>query len=235
MPRDGDSPYILCASGRRVPLAVRRDRRARRYTLRLEPQDGSVTLVLPKRAPLGEALRFAQRKAGWVERQIESLPERVPFEPGAVIPVLGEAHVIRHCPEARRGTWREDGEILVSGFGDHVARRVADHLKREAREEIGRRAHDKAARLDCRVLRIGVRDTRSRWGSCSSDGALSFSWRLILAPEPVLDYVVAHEVSHLVHMDHGARFWSLVATLTDQVEAPRRWLKRHGGGLHRYG
>lgn len=218
-----------------MPLTVRRDRRARRYSLRLEPKDGSLTLVLPERASLSEALRFAQRKAGWVERQIVGLPPRIPFAADAVVPVLGEDHVIRHRPEARRGTWREDGEILVSGLADYLPRRVTDYLKREARTEIMRRAEAKAALIDRRVAKVGVRDTRSRWGSCSSDGRLSFSWRLILAPEPVLDYVVAHEVGHLVHMDHSQRFWSLVATLTDEVEGPRRWLKRHGAALHRYG
>ena len=235
MHRDGDTPHILCPSGREVALTLRRDRRARRYTLRVEPHDGTITLVLPSSAPLGEALRFAKGKARWIERQVSGLLPRVPFLPGAVVPVLGEDHVIRHAPEARRGTWRADGEILVSGFADYVPRRVADYLKREAREALTPRAHDKAARIGCQVARVSLRDTRSRWGSCSSEGRLNFCWRLILAPEPVLDYVVAHEVAHLVHMNHGPRFWSLVETLTEDVGSACRWLKRHGGALHRYG
>jgi hypothetical protein len=148
---------------------------------------------------------------------------------------LGQPHVIVHDPAARRGVWRDAGVIRVSGFAEHLPRRVRDFLKREARAMLTERAHDKAGRLDRPIARISLRDTRSRWGSCSSDGGLSFSWRLILAPEEVLDYVVAHEVAHLMHHDHGAKFWALVTDLTPSVDAPRQWLRAHGPELHRYG
>lgn len=235
MPLNAEVPHILCPSGRELPLDLRRDKRARRITLRLEPAEGLFTLVVPRGASLAEALNFAQHKARWMERQLAALPPRVPFEPGAVLPLLGEDHVIRHLPEARRGTWREAGEIRVSGFLDYLPRRVADFLKREAREEIGRRAQEKAARIERPIARLSVRDTRSRWGSCNSDGCLNFSWRLILTPEPVLDYVVAHEVAHLKHLHHGPRFWSLVGKLTDEMDGARRWLHVNGNSLHRYG
>jgi predicted metal-dependent hydrolase len=112
---------------------------------------------------------------------------------------------------------------------------VTDFLRHEARRELSARAGEKAQRIARRPGRISIRDTQSRWGSCSSDGDISFSWRLILAPEPVLDYVVAHEVSHLVHLDHGPRFWALVEKLAAEVAGPRRWLRRNGGALLRYG
>jgi len=128
-----------------------------------------------------------------------------------------------------------EGTICVSGRAEHLARRVRDWLKREARAVLTDEALAKAARLGHAVKRIGVRDTRSLWGSCAASGAISFCWRLILAPDFVRDYVVAHEVAHLVEKNHGLRFWRLVATLTDEMAAARAWLKRHGEALHRLG
>ena len=123
----------------------------------------------------------------------------------------------------------------MRGGPDHVARRVRDHLVRFARQELARRARIHAARIGRTVNRITVRDTKSRWGSCSASGSLSFSWRLILAPEPVLDYVVAHEVAHLVEMNHSARFWKLVRTMVADPASQRAWLKRHRAELLSYG
>jgi hypothetical protein len=128
-----------------------------------------------------------------------------------------------------------DCEIRVRGAPEHVARRVKDHLVRLARAELGRRARLYAQEIGRPITRVGVRDTKSRWGSCSAKGALSFSWRLVLAPEPVVDYVVAHEVAHLAEMNHGPRFWRLVRTLTPDCATQRAWLKRHRSGLFAYG
>ena len=232
-------PKILKLEGIEAPLVVRRNPRARRLTLRLDQASGAPQLSLPRGVPLSEGLDFARSRSGWLLAQLESLPPRVAFAEGARVPYLGEPQVIRHAPWARRGVWREAGAIWVSGFAEHLARRVTDFLRHEARRELTARAGDKAARLGRRPARrlgrISIRDTQSRWGSCSSDGDISFSWRLILAPEPVLDYVVAHEVAHLVHLNHGARFWALVDGLTAEVAGPKRWLRRNGGALLRYG
>ena len=158
-----------------------------------------------------------------------------------MLPVLGREHRVRHCPAQRGSVWVEQcdpeshPEIRVSGGAAHVSRRVTDWLKRQARAEIGNRARAYASRLDRRVARISIRDTSSRWGSCSSRASLSFSWRLILAPEAVLDYVCAHEAAHLVEMNHSPAFWRHVAALVGDWEPPRRWLKHNGGLLHRYG
>ena len=180
-------------------------------------------------------LDFARRKADWLIAQIDARPPRVPFAEGAVVPVLGVDHVIRHRPGARRGAWREDGTIFVSGFAEHMARRVTDLLKAEAQSEIAPRARAKAAIVKREIRRIGIRHMTSRWGSCGSDGALCFCWRLILAPEAVLDYVVAHEVAHLRYMNHGPRFWALVARLTPDAKGAQAWLKAHGDTLLAYG
>ncbi len=124
----------------------------------------------------------------------------------------------------------------MTGQPAHTERRVRDFLKAEARRQIVERAQAKAAIAGRKIRRISLRDTRSRWGSCASGGNLNFSWRLVLAPDGVLDYVVAHEVAHLVHMNHSPAFWQTVATLTDaDVKAQRAWLRRHGNGLFAYG
>ena len=226
---------VLELSSGPVPLDVVRNPRARRLSLRVDPASGHPRLVLPSHTALAEGLRFVRRNSAWLERQLAAVPVRIPFEDGREIPVLGSDHVICHLPAARRGVWRDQGTIWVSGQGAHLARRVQDYLKREARREISARAHGKARAIERPIRRIVLRDTRTRWGSCSADGALNFCWRLIMAPEAVLDYVVAHEVAHLVHMNHSRRFWALVGRLTAKTAGPRSWLREHGHQLHRYG
>jgi len=228
-------PKILRFGDREVEIWLRRNRRSRRLILSLEAADGAFRLTLPQGASVAQGLEFAAQKRRWMLARLDELPARVPFTPGAIVPFLGEPHLIVHEPLARRGVWRENGAIYACGFAEHVARRVADHLKSEARAMLLPRAYDKARRIERPVARIGLRDPRTRWGSCSSDGTISLSWRLILAPEVVLDYVVAHEVAHLVHQDHSRAFWRLVVELTPSVAGPQRWLKTHGPELHRYG
>jgi len=235
MAGENKDPRILRVDDREIPLVVSRHPRARHMTLRLDGTTGDVQLVLPQRTALAEGLDFAEERADWLLDQIEALPERVPFEAGAVIPVLGRDHVIAHHPQARRGVWQADGTLWVSGQAEHIARRVNDYLRAVARREIAARACAKAARIESRVRRITLRDMKSRWGSCSTDGRLCFSWRLVLSPEFVLDYVVAHEVAHLREMNHGRRFWRLTAQLTCEIERARAWLGDNGDGLLRYG
>jgi predicted metal-dependent hydrolase len=235
MPLRLDAPRSLRLASREVPLEVSRHPRARRITLRLNQSGDGVRLVLPRRTPVQEAVAFAERNAGWILKHLERVPARIPFADGAVIPVLGEDHVIVHDGSARCGVSRDGRVIRVSGLAEHLPRRVTDFLKREARAEIGLRARDKAARIERSVGRLSLRDTRSRWGSCNSDGDLNFSWRLILAPEHVLDYVVAHEVAHMVHLNHSARFWKLTGTLCQDMARAKAWLERHGAQLWRYG
>ena len=207
-------------------------------TLRVDAKTGGVQLTLPRGASRRDGLDFAERHRDWLLRRLADLPPAVPFLDGVEIPYLGAPHLIRHAPEARRGVWREAGEIVVSGGAEFVPRRVTDFLKREAKREIQGRAQAKAELLPAKartLRRVTLRDTRSRWGSCAHSGDLSFSWRLILAPDPVLDYVVAHEVAHLAEMNHGPAFWRLVGRLADAVAEPKAWLRREGAGLHRYG
>jgi predicted metal-dependent hydrolase len=220
-----------------VPLEFRRSARARRISLRLDQAKGRVVLTAPAAVARRHALDFLVRHEGWLKARIAQLPTALPFAHGASIPVLGVPHLIRGDSTRLRGLpSREAGVIIVPGAPEHLPRRVTDFLKTEAKREIAQRAHTKAAIIGRPVKAITLRDTRSRWGSCSGAGRLAFSWRLILAPEFVLDYVVAHEVAHLKEMNHGIRFWRLCATLTDaDPKAARAWLRRHGSGLHAYG
>jgi predicted metal-dependent hydrolase len=130
--------------------------------------------------------------------------------------------------------WIDNEVIRVSGRDEHAARRVLDFMKREARLILEHRSRDYASRIGAKVTRVAVRDPASRWGSCAVSGAISYSWRLIFAPDFVLDYVVAHEVAHLREMNHGPRFWKLVRQLAPDIETPQTWLRQHGIALHRY-
>jgi predicted metal-dependent hydrolase len=219
-----------------APLTIRVNPRARRLLLRIDPMARTVELVLPRDVPAEHGLRFLAAQRGWIAARLAALPPPMPFVEGAVVPVLGVPHRIRQesdplaPPVAIAG-----GEIRVKGAAEHIARRVRDHLVRLARQELSRRARLYAARIGRPVARVAVRDTRSRWGSCSASGSLSFSWRLVLAPEMVIDYVVAHEVAHLAEMNHGPRFWRLLRTLEPDDATPRAWLRRHRSRLMSYG
>jgi predicted metal-dependent hydrolase len=229
---------MLALAEREVPLRVRESARARRITVRIDAGADSVELVLPRRVSLAAGLRFLDARRDWLAAHLAEMPEHVAFADGAIVPVLGTPHRIRHLGERVTGARTvtiADGEIRVVGAAPHVARRVRDHLIALARHELSRRARALAARIDRRVARISVRDTRSRWGSCSASGVLAFSWRLILAPEAVLDYVVAHEVAHLAEMNHGPRFWRVVEMLSPGSARQRGWLSRNRARLLRYG
>ncbi len=218
-----------------LELVLRVNPRARRVLLKIDAMAGGAVLVCPTPAARYRALAFAQRNAAWVRRRLAQAPEAIPFADGATLPLLGRPCLVRHDPRGWRGVERVVDEIRVGGRREHLSRRLEDWLRREARDELAARAETMAARLDLRPGRVTARDPRTRWGSCSSRGALSFSWRLILAPEAVLDYVVAHEVAHLREANHGPDFWALVARLHDDVPGARAWLKANGAGLHRYG
>jgi hypothetical protein len=224
-----------CVTVGELSVRVRAASRAKRVTLRVDGRSGEAVLVAPPQVPAADLERFVARHRDWLAARLAALPARIAFADGAMVPYLGTPHRVCHDPQAGRPVIRADGEFRVSGRPEHLARRLRDHLAEEARRELAGRAAEVAARLGERVRHVGVRDTRSRWGSCSAEGSLSFCWRLILAPAFVVDYVVAHEVAHLREMNHSHRFWALVAELTPHAEQAKAWLKRNGAGLHRYG
>jgi predicted metal-dependent hydrolase len=192
-------------------------------------------MVHPKGVARRDLLAFAQEKQAWIASRLDALPAAIPFIDGAEIPLQGVMHRISHQPTARRGVWAEDGMLYVSGQAEYVNRRLRDYLRKQAEAVITPQALTLAQRLGRPVGRLSFRDGRSRWGSCSARGDLSFSWRLILAPPEVLTYVVAHEVAHLAEMNHSPQFWAVVAQLAGDVSVQKRWLKENGSALHLYG
>ncbi len=204
--------------------------------LRIAATGEAVELVVPRRGSRSEALRFLEANRPWVEKRLAALPPRTVFVDGAAVPVLDIPHVIRHVGGRGRGpAWIEAGEIRVAGSIDFLPRRVRDFLRDLAKRELTERSHRLAESIGQKVRRVSVRDTTTRWGSCARTGNLSFSWRLIFVPEAVLDYVVAHEVAHLVEMNHSARFWRVVERLHPEPKAQRLWLHRHRARLLRIG
>jgi predicted metal-dependent hydrolase len=221
-------------------VRMRRHRQARRYTLRIDATSRQVVLTIPPRGSVKEARDFAQKHGGWIAARLKRLPEAAPFAHGIQLPLRGVAHRVAHRRVARGTVWTETDErgqrlICVAGELPHVDRRVGDFLKREARRDLEAASRRHAAKLGVTIKRISVRDQSSRWGSCSNTGVLSFSWRLILAPSFVLDYLAAHEVAHLIELNHSPRFWRLVGRLYPDVERAKIWLDVHGTDLHRYG
>ena len=221
-------------------VRMRRHRQARRYTLRIQSATREVVLTIPPRGTLQEAREFAQKHGGWIAARLGRLPKAAPFVDGTVVPLRGMPHRIAHRPALRGTVWAEaaaDGERLlcVAGGAPHIDRRISDFLRREAKQDLEAASRAFAGKLGVGVKRIAVRDQTSRWGSCSTTGVLSFSWRLILAPSMVLNYLAAHEVAHLVEMNHSARFWRLVQLLCPDHERAKTWLDVHGTDLHRYG
>jgi predicted metal-dependent hydrolase len=221
-------------------VRLRRHRQARRYTLRIAAPTREVILTIPPRGTLKEAREFAQKHGGWIAARLGRLPEAVRFAEGVLVPLRGTPHRIEHRPGARGTVWVETDSaqrplLCVAGEAPHVDRRIGDFLRREAKRDLEAASHRFAAALAVSVKRVAVRDQASRWGSCSSTGVLSFSWRLILAPAFVLEYLAAHEVAHLAEMNHSARFWRLVQRLCPDHQRAKVWLDVHGGDLHRYG
>jgi predicted metal-dependent hydrolase len=226
--------------GQRHTVTLRQNPRARRVLLRFDMTAQSFTLTVPPRFPLSRALEFLGAHHGWMLTSLagpaaRQAAERVPFVPGAEIPIQGEACVIQHDPEGLRQPRHEERILWVGGPANRVPLRVKAWLHGEAARRLSSAAEAYAFQLGKSVTSVTVRDTKSRWGSCTAKGSLNFSWRLIFAPAAVLDYVAAHEAAHLVELNHSARFWALVARLHPDPDAAQHWLKTHGTGLHRYG
>lgn len=211
----------------------RRNARARRVSLRIDPTEGMVVVTLPPRAGKRAGMALLMTHADWVSDRLARLPDALRFADGETIPFCGAPVVIRHVPRARGGAWFTDGALHVTGAPEFLCRRVTDFLRAEARRRFTALVIGKTALASLRARRVTVKDTRSRWGSCAPDGSIALCWRLIMAPDFVQDYVVSHEVAHLRHMNHGARFWDLVERLTPHTEAAMTWLRTDGARLQR--
>lgn len=215
-----------------VAVHLRRSARAKRISLRVSRLDGKVTLTLPNKVPEPEGMAFAAQKRDWIRKQLADRPGVVEVGLGVSIPFQGE--LLDIVEGSGKGLRIERETLLVPRSKAGAARRVEAFLKAQARERLVAAVDGYAAALGQGYSKFTLRDTRSRWGSCTSQGGLMFSWRLIMAPEEVLAYVAAHEVAHLEQMNHSAKFWALVERLYGPHQAERRWLKAHGEKLHRY-
>jgi predicted metal-dependent hydrolase len=227
--------YLIEIGGRETPLIVRRHPRARRMILRLNTVGDGAVVTIPAHASPADALDLARRQSSWLCQKLDAMGERVVFGDGVQIPFQGAQYIVRHREDGQGTVWIKDSDINVAGGIEHLSRRLGDWLKKQARIRIVSLAHQKAKHIDKTLAWITVRDTRTRWGSCSSKGRLSFSWRLIMAPPEILDYVVAHEVAHLAHMNHSSSFWDTVDKLTENAKGGRAWLNENGTALHRIG
>ena len=217
-------------------LTLKISPRAKVMRLRVDPRTGAVVLTVPKRVSRARALEWASGQRAWIEAALADVAPPSRIAPGAVIPFRGEPHRIEWQPERPRRVEVEKGRLRVGGPIESLEPRLMRWLKQEARTVLERETGEYAAKADVSVARVGVGDTLSRWGSCSSSGAIRYSWRLILAPDWVRRATVAHEVAHRVHMNHGPHFHALVERLYGQDPAPaRQWLRSEGPGLHRVG
>jgi predicted metal-dependent hydrolase len=244
--------------GLNIPMVLRRSARARRFSLQVSEARRGAVLTMPLYSSFADADEFLSRHLDWLKERVAGLSEPVPFTHGAIVPLRGFAHALRFAGSLRRRgvVWIEAAEdakaapawpegarvgirrlprLYVTGEEEHAPRRLLDWLKRQAHLDLKTRVELHARRLNLTPTRLFVRDQTTRWGSCSTSGALSFSWRLVLAPPFVLDYLAAHEVAHLGHMNHGPRFWALVERTMPRHEEARSWLRKHGASLHRYG
>ncbi len=230
-------PELLAVEGLDFPIRVRINRRAKRLILKVEPTDGQVTLVSPSKHALKQAKTFVAKERQWIKTKLDRLPEGITFAPGTCLTVHGQEVTLTHAPDAKRGVWLDEpnGALMVSGDLAFFSRRVTDYLKRSARTVFGELTTHYTKVLDLPPVKITVRDPKTRWGSCSQSGTLSFSWRLILAPRNVMDYVAAHECTHLIHLNHSRKFWSKLGEIFPGYQEADDWLSLHGSELHRFG
>jgi predicted metal-dependent hydrolase len=236
---DSSGAELLSLPDGPARVAWRHSTRARRVSLRIDPCGGAVVVTLPPRAGRKAGMALLMDHAAWVSARLAELPDAVSLEPGSRVALHGVEHPIRHIagalPQRRAAVWVTQGEIRVAGESGTVAGRVVEFLRAEARRGLLALVASKARRAGVQPRRLTVKDTSSRWGSCAASGCLAFSWRLVMAPPFVQDYVAAHEVAHLRHMDHGEAFWALVASLTDHTDEAMAWLRAEGPRLLRVG
>ena len=216
-----------------VEVHLKRSARARRFSLRVSRLDGKVTLSIPARAREGEALAFLRGQEGWLRQTLQAMPESAvrPVGPGSLIPVEGRELLL--TPAKGRGVRVEGDALLVPGDPATAGPRVAAWLKVLARDRLAKASAHYAGLVGRGYTSLALRDTRSRWGSCSPDGRLMYSWRLIMAPSSVLDYVAAHEVAHLVELNHSPAYWAVVGRIYPGWQTQRAWLHEQGQTLHR--
>lgn len=220
---------------RTAAMFLRVNRRARKLIVKIDPVSGAVLVTAPSQRAVPDAIAFARSRAGWIREQLDRASGGRAFANGVRFPLRGEPTLLVHTGRRRDPVRLEGATLYAGGDTDHLNRRVIDWLKAESRQVIIERVDAHTRSLGRRRGPISIRDPKTRWGSCARDGAMSFSWRLILAPPEILDYVAAHECAHLVHLDHSPGYWRVLKSLGVDARAARDWFERHGATLHAWG
>lgn len=216
-----------------VPVRLRRNARAKKMILRIDGVNGDIKLTAPKHVSLSALRGFLKEHKNWIEIERSKVQAHAALGPGDTLPYLGESYVLEFLDTPPRKVRIEEGEILVGGPADQAPARLERWLRRQAKTYLGHDAHGFADQLGVSIGRVSIGDMKSRWGSCSSSGTLRFNWRLLLAPVDVRRYVAAHEVAHLLEMNHSPRFWGHVEGLMPDYSLHRKWLRAHGSDLMR--
>ena len=229
-------PCSILVDDQPVIVNFRRNSRAKRIILRLTRDSSGVVVTLPRNVNATWALAFVEKSVPWISKHLKQKNPRTILGHGSTIPLRGISHEIR-ATTTRRGLITIDSgahQILVPGDPRHLSRRMLDWLKAQAKADLTEASARYARTMDVTFKRISIRDQKSRWGSCSASGDLSYNWRLILAPTHILDYVAAHEVAHRQHMNHGPKFWRLVLKHCPHAAAAKHWFKSNSAELHRF-
>jgi predicted metal-dependent hydrolase len=214
-------------------VRVRQSLRARRMALRVDSKTGEVLLTWPRRGSLAQAEKFIAENRRWIERQRQNAAPVQEFHDGMRLFLCGTEYTVTHTPG--RGLTRIEGDrLIVTGRAEHLPRRLRDFIKLHAARVLQENLDEKTAKLGIKGASLRILDPKTRWGSCGPDRKIMLSWRLVLAPPFVMDYVVAHEAAHCVHLNHGRKFWALCASLTQDASGARKWLSAHGQSLMRY-
>ncbi|MER0236582.1 SprT family zinc-dependent metalloprotease [Fulvimarina sp. MAC8] len=226
-------PDFVEAGGRQVPLTVRENARAKRLILRIAP-DGGAVVTVPPRTRKKTLSDFITRHRDWIAERAGGSVAPVFVADGGSIPLRGDTVRLVHSGGRRVSRLdAELGELSIGGMPEHFGRRVKDFLRKEAKADLMAAVDTHSARVGLSPKAVALKDTVSRWGSCTSDRRLSFSWRIVMAPPYVLDYLAAHEVAHFKEMNHSAAFWAVCRDLCPRMDEGRAWLKANGASLHR--
>ena len=230
--------FLVAKSGAPVPVRLHVDKRARRVSVRIDAHAREAVATSPSPKLALDAISFASERVEWIAERLGALPRPVLFRPGAYIPLRGVIHRLRHVETGRTVRLDKTGPVpilLIPGPREAFADKTRGFFRAAARADFQERVAIHSQTLKVKPKSISIKDTKSRWGSCSSEGRLNFSWRLVCAPPFALDYVAAHEVAHLKEMNHSARFWRQVARALPEWEKARQWLQERGSALHSIG
>jgi len=215
-------------------LDVKTSLKAKRISLKIDAKKHIPVVTLPRFCTANYAIDFIDRHKDWIEESLNKIPKKIEFKHGDKLSIMGQIYIVNHTPNAKAGVWLENGMINVSGGEEFLNSRLKNFVKKVAKNELSKLAREKAKVINCYVNKVCVKDTKTRWGSCSTKSNINFSWRIVLAPSIVIDYLISHEVCHLIHHNHSKEFWSELDNLAIDMKKGNSWLKENGNSLFSY-